>query len=263
MPDYIRKHIQKNDSINFQVIGARGKGKSTMVRHLLEIENKADDGNKNLPETGSSDTTREPTPYKFRGIYLWDMPGLGGKEHSVQLHIMNFLKIWFLGIETSELNWEDFLKKFGTGYFDKTYLLCNANEGINEMELYFLRHLVHNKRNTALVVSNIDSLMAAEHMDFLKGRMDQETFEKRLETQKQKFIATLQSKVKSMLPGSELPKLGNRQIFGSKILQILYLPVNSVFTDFKDVLFISHPSSDEDFQGYKCLVHNLAESLKQ
>ena len=78
------------------------------------------------------------------------------------------------------MNWEDFLKKFGTGYFDKTYLLCNANEGINEMELYFLQHLVHHKRNTALVVSNIDSLMAAEHMDFLKGRMDQATFDKRL-----------------------------------------------------------------------------------
>ena len=52
----------------------------------------------------------------------------------------------FSGIETSEINWEEFLKKFGTGHFDKTYLLCNANEGINEMELYFLRHLVHHKR---------------------------------------------------------------------------------------------------------------------
>ena len=104
------------------------------------------------------------------------------------------------------------MKNFGTGYFDKTYLLCNANEGINEIELYFLRHLVYHERNTALVVSNIDGLMAAEHMDFIKGRMDQQTFDKRLQTQKQKFIITLESKVKSMLPGSEPPKLGNREI---------------------------------------------------
>ena len=61
-------------------------------------------------------------------------------------------------------------------------------------------------------MSNIDSLMAAEHMDLLKGRMGQETFDKRLEAQKQKFITTLGSKVKSRLPESELPKLGNREI---------------------------------------------------
>ena len=60
MPKYLRSHITKHDSINFQVIGGRGKGKSTMIRHLLELENKADDGNKDLPEAGSSDTTREP-----------------------------------------------------------------------------------------------------------------------------------------------------------------------------------------------------------
>ena len=81
------------------------------------------------------------------------------------------------------------------------------------MELYFLQHLVYHKRNTALVVSNIDSLMAAEHMDFLKKRMNQETFEKRLETQKQKFISTLHIKVKPLLPGCKMPKLGNRSIF--------------------------------------------------
>ena len=58
------------------------------------------------------------------------------------LEIINLI----LGIETSQLDWENFLKKFGTGHFDKTYLICNANEGINEMELFFLRHLVHHKR---------------------------------------------------------------------------------------------------------------------
>ena len=47
-----------------------------------------------LPESGSSETTKIPTPYKFKtmktvyfyfwdrnvDVYLWDMPGLGGKE---------------------------------------------------------------------------------------------------------------------------------------------------------------------------------------
>ena len=69
MPEYLQKHMRENDSINFQVIGGIGKGKSTMIRHLLETENETDDGNKNLPETGSYDTIREPTPYNFRGIY--------------------------------------------------------------------------------------------------------------------------------------------------------------------------------------------------
>ena len=109
------------------------------------------------------------------------------------------------------------MKNFGTGYFDKTYLLCNAAEGINEIELYFLRHLVYYERNTALVVSNIDSLMAAEYRDFLKDRMDQQTFNKRLQTQKQKFITTFEDKVKSMVPGSKPPKLGNREIKTIKI----------------------------------------------
>ena len=61
-------------------------------------------------------------------------------------------------------------------------------------------------------MSNIDSLLAAEHMDFVKGRMDKKTFDKRLEAQKQKFKTTRDSKVKSRLPESELPKLGNREI---------------------------------------------------
>ena len=80
MPKYLKEHMQKFDSINFQVIGSRGKGKSTMVRHLLELENRADSANASLPKTGSSETTREPTAYEYtKGVHLWDMPGLGGK----------------------------------------------------------------------------------------------------------------------------------------------------------------------------------------
>ena len=87
MPKYLGKHIESfPDSINFQVIAGRGKGKSTMVRQLLEMNNCADSGNENLPEVGSSETTKEPTPYKLKKgvndlsptVYLWDMPGLGG-----------------------------------------------------------------------------------------------------------------------------------------------------------------------------------------
>ena len=79
MPKYLNDHINSTKSLNFQVIGSRGKGKSTMVRHILELNNKADSPNSNLPKTGSSETTRKPTPYKLTNeIYLWDMPGLGG-----------------------------------------------------------------------------------------------------------------------------------------------------------------------------------------
>ena len=89
MPKYLGKHIESfPDSINFQVIAGRGKGKSTMVRQLLEMNNSADSGNKNLPEVGSNETTMKPTPYKFKNgvknesptVFLWDMPGLGGKQ---------------------------------------------------------------------------------------------------------------------------------------------------------------------------------------
>ena len=86
MPEYLKEHMKKIDSINIQVIGSRGKGKSTMVRHLLELQNRADSANASLPKTGSTETTREPTAYEYtKGVYLWDMPGLGGKVISITL----------------------------------------------------------------------------------------------------------------------------------------------------------------------------------
>ena len=63
---------------------------------------------------------------------------------------------FYKGLEISnEGHWEDYLEKYGTGHFDRTFLICNANEGINEMELYFLRHLIHNKRLTKIIKTNI------------------------------------------------------------------------------------------------------------
>ena len=127
IPSFLKDYLKSKDFLNFQVIGARGKGKSTMIRHLLKTRNP--DEYQNLPESGSSETTKKPTPYKIKkGIYIWDMPGLGGLNDSNEKH------------------WEDYLKAYGTGHFDRTFLICNANEGINEMELYFLRHLIYNNR---------------------------------------------------------------------------------------------------------------------
>ena len=89
VPRFLKEHMESMpNSINFQVIAGRGKGKSTMVRQLLEMNNNADSGNVNLPETGSSETTLEPTSYKLKNgvenlsppVYLWDMPGLGGND---------------------------------------------------------------------------------------------------------------------------------------------------------------------------------------
>ena len=63
------------------------------------------------------------------------------------------MRIWihsnskYLGLSVSDKKqWDDYLIEYGTGHFDKTFLICDATEGINQMELYFLRHLLYNKR---------------------------------------------------------------------------------------------------------------------
>ena len=99
MPEYLTKHLAQSSKLlnakfaaNFQVIAGRGKGKSTMVRHLIEMSPFDDIRNQNLPEVGQNETTRSPTPYKLRNednlntIFLWDMPGLGGKSSLIDFH---------------------------------------------------------------------------------------------------------------------------------------------------------------------------------
>ena len=84
-PDFLSNHQAENDAnFNFQVIGACCKGKSTIIRQLLEMSPFEENRNQELPDTGPWAITRKPTPYKFKiddnlgTIFLWDMPGLGG-----------------------------------------------------------------------------------------------------------------------------------------------------------------------------------------
>ena len=69
-----------------------------MVREILLLYNLASNTEakyERLPEIGSTETTKSPTPYKLKSgikavyltffekdidLYLWDMPGLGGKN---------------------------------------------------------------------------------------------------------------------------------------------------------------------------------------
>ena len=59
-----------------KVIAGRGKGKSTMVKFILDELTAV---NTDRPATGSSETTMIPSPYSIKEkMFLWDMPGLGG-----------------------------------------------------------------------------------------------------------------------------------------------------------------------------------------
>ena len=90
VPEYLFLHQRAYfHAKNFQVIGSRGKGKSTIIRQLLTM-NPFNDQNQDLPEIGQSECTKDPTPYKFRdetffNFFLWDMPGFGGEKSDFYL----------------------------------------------------------------------------------------------------------------------------------------------------------------------------------
>ena len=71
-----------------------------MVRHILERNKNIDNANINYPEVGSFETTKSATPYRYRSglkkiflylyvkeidVYIWDMPGLGGRFSSEKI----------------------------------------------------------------------------------------------------------------------------------------------------------------------------------
>ena len=64
--------------MNDKVIAGRGKGKSTMISHILD---KLEIDSADRPVTGSTETTIIQCPYKIKDeMFIWDMPGLGGKS---------------------------------------------------------------------------------------------------------------------------------------------------------------------------------------
>lgn len=94
------------------------------------------------------------------------------------------------------------------------------------MELFFLRHLIHNKRssetqqgitfkvlfrNVTLVVSKTDSLMVDEQMDLVQNRMTADSFNKQFALRRREFQGVLKCKVEQKLNGTDLSKLGKRR----------------------------------------------------
>ena len=53
---------------------------------------------------------------------------------------------------------------------------------------------IRNHRNITLIASNSDSLMTSDHLNLIRGKIDQATFDRKLVAEKQKFQKNLESK---------------------------------------------------------------------
>ena len=96
------------------------------------------------------------------------------------------------------------------------------------MELYFMRHLLHNQRlvrssiiqrisnllillfsSITLVVSKMDSLMVEELLALMKQEITHQFFNEKLAVNQHQFKYMLKTKVQEMLPDNFHPKIGN------------------------------------------------------
>ena len=104
------------------------------------------------------------------------------------------------------------------------------------MELFFLRHLLHNGRKVTLVVSKTDSLMTAEYVDLMEKRLTHKEFDEKLLFYQQQFKQNMRNQVALYLREGYMPDL--------------------------DVIFISHPKTDNIYHGYDHLIEHLENSLE-
>ena len=97
------------------------------------------------------------------------------------------------------------------------------------MELYFLCHLLHHKRcknfisciykkkydlqflrNVTVIVSNTDSLMAADQMNLIRRKLTRESFDNKFATYRENFKTNLESKInRYLLDNSEDDRTGD------------------------------------------------------
>ena len=54
--------------------------------------------------------------------------------------------------------------------------------------------------------------MTSDHLNLVRGKIDQATFDRKFVAEKEKFQKNLESKVKRLLPDEKLPQIGNFEI---------------------------------------------------
>ncbi|KAG9266124.1 interferon-inducible GTPase 5-like [Astyanax mexicanus] len=75
-----------NISLNIAVTGETGSGKSTFINAIRGLS----DDDEGAAETGVTETTKEPTPYKhptMPRVVLWDLPGIGSANFKAKTYL--------------------------------------------------------------------------------------------------------------------------------------------------------------------------------
>lgn len=142
MPQLLKQHKAAHpNAFYIQVLGVRGAGKSSFLNNVLK---KLSLKHLATAKTSTEECTKqtafypitskiENKPPQFGEVFLSDQPGIGG------------LQIKEAG----------YLEKFGPGHFDFTLLLCE--KGFNELDKYFLNHLLHHKKPFLIVRTQCDA----------------------------------------------------------------------------------------------------------
>ena len=81
----------KTVKLNMGFIGMSGSGKSTFLNSLRNLQySEETENDPNVAKTGETETTMDPTPYKYlenEGVNLWDLPGVNTSKFPKQTYL--------------------------------------------------------------------------------------------------------------------------------------------------------------------------------